>query len=58
MHTSSANKESVGAAGGSTYKRRTTKDNAGEHSMAHVDNNGRNGKGGADVTCDVNGDDG
>ena len=54
MHTSSAHKKSAGSAGGSAYRGRTTKDNADEHSVAHVDNIRRVSKRGADVTGDVN----
>ena len=56
MRMSSAHKESAGAASGNTNRRGTTKDIAGEYSMAPVDNGGRGSKGGAYVTCDVNSD--
>ena len=52
----SAHEESTRAAGGSTIRRGTTGDSAGEHSVAPVDNGGRGSKGGADVTGDVNSD--
>ena len=56
MHTSSAHEKAAGAAGGSATTGRTTKDKAGENSVAHMDGGKRGSKRGVDVACDVNGD--